>query len=122
MQETETKNTLEIKIQHSNKVVGHTSCSYVNGEILLKDLYVLEKFRGQGLDEILLCKVQDYATSKNAKRITAYCGPEPFCEDGQIPLAQEVSWYEDHGFIRHHDVMGIVPCMIKELTTEGALQ
>ena len=116
MKETKSQNFYEVQIRRGRKVIAHTSCHFSNDEIQIRDLYVLKKFRGNGLGEVLLAKIFDYATEKQAARITAYCGAEPFCADGQIPLEEEIAWYQDHGFNRHHDVMGVTPCMVKDFT------
>jgi GNAT superfamily N-acetyltransferase len=120
LKETKLQNFYEVKIRHGKKVIAHTSCNFFNGEIRIRDLYVRKEFRGKGFGELLLARVLDYAVEQDAIRIVSYCGPEPFCEDGQIPLDQEVSWYKDHGFIHDHYVMGVTPCMIRELTQEVA--
>lgn len=121
MKETKLQNFYEIKIRHGKTVIAHTSCNFINQEILIRDLYVRKDFRGKGLGEVLLDRVMDFAAEQKAERIVSYCGPEPFCEDGQIPLAQEIAWYEDHGFIHDHDFMGVTPCMVKNLQQEAAL-
>ena len=121
LQEIKIRNFYDIRICRRKKVIAHASCNFVNGEIQIRDLYVCKEFRGQGLGEVLLSKVFDYATEQQATRIIAYCGAEPFCEDGQIPMTQEMSWYEDHGFIHDHNVMGITPCMVKELQQQVML-
>lgn len=121
MKETKLQNFYEVKIRHGKKVIAHASCKFTGGELQIRDLYVLKDFRGKGFGEMLLSKVFDYAAEQNAVRIISFCGPEPFCEDGQIPLDQEIAWYEDHGFIHKHDVMGITPCMVKELLQEAVI-
>ena len=115
MEEIKRSNTYDFQIQHGKKIIAHVSCNFANNEIQIRDLYVLQKFRGKGLGELLLSKVLDYAADRNATRIIAYCGAEPFCEGGQLPIDQEKSWYEDHGFYHDHDVMGVTPCMVKKL-------
>ena len=116
MEEIKRSNTCDIHIQRGKKVIAHASCNFANNEVQIRDLYVLHKFRGKGLGELLLSKVLDYAKERNASRVIAYCGAEPFCAGGQIPLEREVSWYEDHGFYHDHDVLGVTPCMVKDLT------
>ena len=106
-------NTYDVHIRDGSKIIGHMSCSFRSEEVYIRDLYVLPKHRNKGLEEILLSKALDYATENNAKQTIIYCGAEPFCEDGQISLDQEVSWYERHGFNHDHDVMGIAPCMVR---------
>ena len=105
----------ELQIRQSRKIIGHVSCSLINGEIVIKDLYVLKRYRGRGFGDVLLYKVNNFAKEKLAAKIVAYCGAEPFCEDGQVPLNEEKQWYENHGFLHDHDVMGVTPCMIKLL-------
>ncbi len=121
MTEHKNRKIYDAYIRRGKKVIAHTSCNYAKGEIYIKALYVLKKFRGKGLEEVLLAKVLDYAAEQKAERIIAYCGAEPFCEDGQIPMDQEVSWYEDHGFVHDHNVMGVTPCMVKELMREAVI-
>ena len=115
LKEIETSNTYEVQIRNGDKVVAHVGCSFTNGGIYIRDLFVLRDFRGKGLEEVLLTKVLDYAATQKAKKVVSYCGAEPFCEDGQIPIEQEILWYENHGFSHHHNVMGVTPCMVKEL-------
>ena len=118
MKQIKNFNSYEVQIRQVRKIVAHMGCSVANGDVQIRDLYVLPKYRGKGLGEVLLAKSVDYAVDKKARRIIAFCGAEPFCEGGQIPLEQEVSWYKDHGFFHDHDVMGATPCMIRELTQE----
>lgn len=116
----EIANSLEVKIENQGQVVAHVGCSFSNNMVHIKDLFVREKFRGQGLDEILMEEVHEYAHRKAAHKIKAFCGPEPFCSDGQIPLEQEVMWYESQGFKHDHNVCGVVPVMVKTLQREVA--
>ena len=74
MREIETANTYEVQIRNGLKVIAHMSCSLINEEIYIRDLYVLRHYRGKGLGEVLLTKVLDYATENNAKQIISYCG------------------------------------------------
>ena len=115
MTERKCGNSCEIQIRRGRKIVAYTSCFHANGTIHIKSLFVQKAFRGRGFSEVLLARVMDYATEQNAARIISYCGAEPFCEGGQIPMDQEVTWYEDHGFVHDHDVMGATPCMVREL-------
>ncbi len=121
MQEIIMKNSYDVHIRYGRKVIAHASCNLVDGEIQIRDLYVTKSFRGKGLGEVLLAKVLDYADEQNATRIVSFCGPEPFCEDGQIPVDQEIAWYEDHGFAHDHDVLGITPCMVRDLQREAVI-
>lgn len=121
MKETKLQNFYEVKIRQGKKVIAHTNCNFFGNEIQIRDLYVCKEFRGKGFGEVLLARVLDYAAEQSAARIVSYCGPEPFCEDGQIPLDQEIAWYEEHGFVHDHDVMGVTPCMVKDLQREVAL-
>ena len=106
----------EAKIRHGRKIIALMSCNFANHEVQIRDLYVLPKYRNKGLGEVLLAQCLDYAVDLKAERIVSYCGAEPFCNGGQLPLEQEVSWYKDHGFIHDHNVLGITPCMVRELT------
>ena len=115
MKEIRYGNSCEISIRHRRNIIAYTNCSVVKGEIHIKSLYVRKAFRGKGLSEVLLARVLDFADEQKADRIISYCGAEPFCQDGQIPLDQEVAWYEDHGFTCDHMVFGATPCMIREL-------
>ena len=115
MEEIKNTRTYDLQIQQGKKIIAHASCNFANNEVQIRDLYVLHKFRGKGLGDLLLSKVLDYAAERNASKVIAYCGAEPFCAGGQIPLDLEVSWYEEHGFYHDHDVMGVTPCMVKEL-------
>ncbi len=109
--------SLELDIKNRfDKVVAHADCSLIDGTVEIKSLYVLQKFRDKGLDDVLLSKIVQYAAEKNAHQIRVYCGPEPFCPDGQIPLDDEIKWYSAHGFFHNHTVFGVVPCMVKPLS------
>lgn len=119
MTEFKSKTMYDIEIRRGKKIIAHTSCNFVNREIQIRDLYVLKKFRGKGLGEVLLARILDYAAEQRAERIVSYCGAEPFCEDGQFPMDQEIAWYEAHGFIHDHDVCGVTPCMIRQLRQEA---
>ena len=120
MNEIKNSNSYEVQIRQGRKIIAHMSCSHTNGEVKIRDLYVLPKYRGKGLGEVLLAKCLDYATEQQAQRIISFCGAEPFCEGGQLPLQQEVSWYKEHGFIHDHNVMGVTPCMVRELPAQDA--
>lgn len=108
-------NIYDAEVCYQNKRIAYVSCNYVNEEIVIRSLFVHQKYKGKGYGEVLLAKVMDFAVEQDAVRIVSYCGPEPFCEDGQVPLDQEIAWYEAHGFVHDHDVMGYIPCMIKTL-------
>lgn len=116
MEETKQLNFYNVQIRKGRKIVAHVSCNYSDEKIQIRDLYVLEKYRKTGLGEVLLSKVFEYAAEKKAQTIVAYCGPEPFCEDAQIPLEEEIAFYISHGFVHDHNVMGVTPCMVKTLS------
>lgn len=116
MKENEITNTYEIHMCRNNELAAHMRCSHVHENIVIKDLFVIKKYRGIGLEQMLLDKAFMFASKKKATKIITYCGAEPFCKDGQIPLEQEVALYESNGFILHHKVMGVTPCMVKQLT------
>lgn len=40
MREIETANTYEVQIRNGIKVIAHMSCSLINEEIYIRDLYV----------------------------------------------------------------------------------
>lgn len=115
MKEIQAGNSYEVHIRRGKRTIAHTSCHYANGDVQIQDLFVRKKFRNKGLGEVLLARVFDYAEENKARRIISYCGAEPFCKEGQIPMDQEMSWYEDHGFTCDHMVFGATPCMIREL-------
>ena len=108
-------NTLELEIRDEEEMIGYASCFFCNDVLQIKALFVRSMYRGKGFEENLLSEVHKYANEKKAKRIIMYCGPEPFCEDGQTPLDEEVKWYKAHGYQHDHNVCGTVPCMIKTL-------
>lgn len=85
-------------------VIGHVSASAVGGNVQIRDLFVREKFRNMGIESVLLNKVLAYATKQKAKKIIAYCGAEPFSPDGQIPLEQEMAFYQENGFHYVRDI------------------
>lgn len=120
MEETKQLNFYNVQIRKGRKIVAHVSCNYSDEKIQIRDLYVLEKYRKTGLGEVLLSKVFEYAAEKKAQTIVAYCGPEPFCEDAQIPLEEEIAFYVSHGFVHDHNVMGVTPCMVRELPAQDA--
>ena len=64
-------------------------CFFANGEVQIKDLFVIEKYRNKGIEQFLMEKVNEYAKEKNAEQIITYLGPEPFCPDGQIEIGKE---------------------------------
>ena len=108
--------SLELNIKNRlNKIVAHADCSLIDGTVEIKSLYVLQKFRKSGLNDVLLSQILEYAADNAAHKIVAYCGPEPYCPDGQVPLDEEIHWYSEHGFLNDHNVLGVVPCMIKTL-------
>ena len=117
-EESKQLNFYNVQIRKGRKIVAHVSCNYSNEKIQIQDLYVLKKYRKKGLGDVLLSKVFEYAAEKKAQTIVAYCGPEPFCEDAQIPLNEEIDFYESHGFVHDHNVMGVTPCMVKTLSRE----
>ena len=116
MKEIRCGNTCEVSIRHRRNVIAYTRCSVVKCEIHIKSLFVRKAFRGKGLSEVLLARVLDFADEQKAARIISYCGSEPYCQDGQIPLDQEIAWYEDHGFVFDHAVKNATPCMRRELS------
>ena len=118
MNENKNSNSYEVQIRQGRKIIAHMSCNYSNEKIQIQDLYVLKKYRKKGLGDVLLSKVFEYAAEKKAQTIVAYCGPEPFCEDAQIPLDEEIDFYMSHGFVHDHNVMGVTPCMVKTLSKE----
>lgn len=115
MEEVKQHNCYDILIRQNEEVIGYASCNLFGKVLQIRSLFVINRFRGRGIGEVLLSKVLDYAREQAATRIVAYCGAEPFCEGGQIPIDQEQSWYEVHGFVHDHNVMGVTPCMIKDI-------
>lgn len=112
----EISNTLDVEIKKFGKTVAHVGCSAYDGIVQIKDLFVREKHRGKGLDDVLMEQVQEFAHKKYAKQIRVYCGgPEPFCEDKSIPVEEEMKWYQSHGFTYDHSLYGLLPCMVKTL-------
>ena len=114
-EESKQLNFYNVQIRKGRKIVAHVSCNYSDKKIQIRDLYVLKKYRKTGLGDVLLSKVFEYAAEKKAQTIVAYCGPEPFCEDAQIPLNEEIAFYISPGFVHDHNVMGVTPCMVREL-------
>lgn len=119
--ENQTKDSLEIAVKKRNQVVAHMGCSYIGDLIMIQDLFVRKRYRHKGIEELLISKVNEYAKEKQATAIKVYCGPEPFCPDGQISLEQEISFYQQHGFSIDHYVHGVTPCMVKNCGSEGHL-
>lgn len=112
----EISNTMDVEIKNWGKTVAHVGCSICNDVVQIKDLFVREKHRGKGLDDVLMEQVHEFAQKKFAKQIVAYCcGIEPMCGDKSVPVEQEVDWYQSHGFVHDHDLFGFVPVMIKAL-------
>lgn len=85
-------------------VIGHVSASAVGDNIQVRDLFVREKYRNKGIESELLNKVLSYAAKRKAKKIVVYCGAEPFSPDGQIPLEQEMAFYQENGFHYVRDI------------------
>lgn len=117
--EKQTNDSLEIAIKKRNHVVAHMGCSYFGDSVMIQDLFVRQRYRNKGIEDLLISKVNEYAAEKQAKVIKVYCGPEPFCPDGQISLEQEISFYQQHGFSIDHYVYGGTPCMVKSCRSEG---
>ncbi len=89
---------------HRGNVIAHVAASNVGDIVQIRDLFALEKYRGIGIEAELLDKVVSYATKRKAGKIVAYCGAEPFCPDGQIPLEQEMAFYQENVFRHVRDV------------------
>lgn len=104
----------DIEIKVFNMVVGRLRCSCINGELHIKEFWVVKWFRNLWVEELFFSKLNEYAHRYNASQIIAYCGPEPFSKDGQVPVEEEVKLYKKHGFDLDHYVCGVVPCMIKK--------
>jgi len=108
-------NTLELEIKRFGNIIAHASCFYGNDTVQIKDLFVREKFRNKGFDELLLEQIHEYAKERAAKKVVMYAGIEPFCPDPQIPLEEEMTFFKKHGYVHDHNVCGVVPCLIKTL-------
>lgn len=119
MTDFELPSTYDVDIEDNrHNVVGHLSCSHVQNITTIKSLYVANNYRSKGLMEMLVGKAEEYAKEQQAISIIAFCGPEPFSKDGQIPLDKEIAFYEKHGFVLDHYVMGVTPLMEKQLQQE----
>ena len=105
----ELNNTLEVDITRLGQRVAHMGCCFYDGTVQIKDLFVNKKHRNKGLDEILLDKAHEYAHEKYADKIIAYCGAEPFCPDGQIPLEEEIAFYRKNGFVKKENTFANIP-------------
>lgn len=110
-----TNNFYEVELKKLNKTVAHASCSVVNDSIQIRDLFVEERYRNNGIEEYLLSEVNEYAKEKKAKQIITYLGAEPFSESGQMSLSEERRLYENNGFVQSHLVGNVIPCMVKTL-------
>ena len=108
-------NFYEVELRKFNKTVAHASCSVANDTIQIRDLFVEERYRNNGIEEYLLSEVNEYAKEKQAKQIIAYLGAEPMCKSGQVKLPEEQQFYENNGFIQSHLVGNVIPCMVKAL-------
>lgn len=115
MRKTITNNFYEVELKKLNKTVAHASCSVVNDSIQIRDLFVEERYRNNGIEEYLLAEVNEYAKEKQAKQIITYLGAEPMCKSGQMRLPEEKQFYENNGFIQSHLVGNVIPCMVKTL-------
>ena len=85
MKENEITNNYELHMCRGKELAAHMRCSYVNEDVVIKDLFVIKKYRGIGLEEVLLTKAMTYAARKNANQIITYCGAEPFCKEKPDP-------------------------------------
>ena len=56
MKENEITNNYEIHMCRGKELAAHMRCSYVNDDVVIKDLFVIKKYRGIGLEEVLLTK------------------------------------------------------------------
>lgn len=106
---------LELSLKIRDDLIGHCSCSFYPTckEIEIHDLYVIAAHRKKRFMDLLLENVFQFAKEHDAASIRAYCGPEPLCPGGQIPLAEEMDFYTGYGFKHISDVCGVIPCMIR---------
>lgn len=119
MEEKNISNFYKVDIKNKGRdLVAHLSCSHVKDTVTIKSLFVRKKYRNQGLEELLICSAEKYAKEKRASKIVVYCGPEPYCKDGQVPLAKEIAFYEQCGFKLDHYLLGVTPCMEKIISAE----
>ena len=107
----------EIAITKGRELAAHTSFCYVkqNSEVVITDLFVSESYRDTAFMDVLMAEIEHFAAQQQARTIKVFCGNEPMCADGQIPLEDEVEWYQSHGFEVQGYVYDIVPILIKTL-------
>ncbi len=107
----------EIAITKGRELAAHTSFCYVkqNSEVIITDLFVNEAYRDTAFMDVLMAEIEHFAAQQQARTIKVFCGNEPMCADGQIPLEDEVEWYQRHGFAVQGYVYDIVPILVKTL-------
>lgn len=107
----------EIAITKGRELAAHTSFCYVkqNSEVIITDLFVNEAYRDTAFMEVLLTEIEHYAAQQQARTIKVFCGSEPMCPDGQIPLEDEVEFYKQNGFQVKGYVYDIVPILVKTI-------
>ena len=108
---------LKLDFLIGGKSVGYAKCAYGQEEnvVSIQSLYVVEAWRGNGIETQLLQEIEDFAVLKRASAIVSYPGPEPFCPGGWIPLDEEVRLYEENGFKQNGTISGVTPRMVKIL-------
>lgn len=106
--------TMEIELKKFNRVVAHTRCNCYEDYMQIVDLFVVEKYKGKGMEQYLMTKVIEHAKSSKVRCIRAYLGAEPF-NDCKTDIENEKRFYEDNGFKFSHLVLNTTPCMVKVL-------
>lgn len=111
------ENGMKLDFVIGNHSIGYAKCSYDQEKnmVSIRSLYVIERWRGQGIEDQLLQEIEDYAVLKGASSIVSYPGPEPFCPGGWLPLNDEIALYKAHGYKQMRIVAGDILRMEKRL-------
>lgn len=108
-------NDVEIICKLGKHIAGYARCSMCLGQIQIHNLFVSKTYRNSDLMDKLLDEVYVFAEEKEAGSIQIFCGAEPMTKDGQIPLDQEIAFYERNGFERMKSLFADVPYMVRAM-------
>ena len=108
-------NDVEIICKLGKHIAGYARCSMCLGQIQIHNLFVSKTYRSSDLMDKLLEEVCIFAEDKGAGSIQIYCGAEPMAKDGQIPLDQEIAFYERNGFERTKSLFTNVPHLVRPM-------
>lgn len=108
-------NSVEIICKLGKHTAGYVSCSWYSDQIQIHSLFVSKAYRKSELMDKLLEEVYVLAEENKSTCVKICCGAEPMAKDGQIPLEQEIYFYEKNGFECKNNILGGIPVMVKAL-------